>query len=36
MYQTAGSSWNTNDTKIVAAVQQIFDQGWESPFAVPL
>ena len=35
-YQTAGASWNTNATEVVAAAQRVFDADWESPYARPL
>ena len=35
-YQTAGASWNTNATEVVAAAQRVFDADWESSYALPL
>lgn len=32
-HQTAGASYNTNDTALVAAAQAVFDADWESPYA---
>lgn len=35
-HQTAGASWNTNASVVVAAAQAVFDADWTSPYATPL
>jgi phospholipase D3/4 len=34
-HQTAGASYNTNETALVAAAQAVFDADWDSPYAQP-
>jgi len=36
MFQTAGASYNTNASELVAAAQLIFDRDWESSYAKAL
>jgi hypothetical protein len=35
-HQTAGASYNTNDSALVSGAQAVFDADWESKYAVPL
>ena len=32
-HQTAGASWNTNASSLVAAAQAVFDRDWQSKYA---
>ena len=34
-HQTAGASWNTDETALVQAASTIFDADWDSPYAYP-
>ncbi|RQM22487.1 hypothetical protein B5M09_006526 [Aphanomyces astaci] len=35
-YNTAGTSFNTDNTEVIDSLQKIFDRNWDSPYAIPL